>query len=407
MEYINLQLFATETTETLSAEMRKFYDLTLLDYATPNLIFEQFAQKRDIPKNGGKVINFRAFEPLKKAMTPLTEGVTPAGSNLAVTTIEGEVAQYGDYITQSDMLQMTSIDNTVAEAMKVLGQQAAETRNKVVCNAMLEGTNVTFSPKVNGSTVTEVSSRSDLDATSVLTVDTLMDVTAKLRSVNAPTVNGSYIGMIHPAVARDLMADDNWRNANTYGNPDALYNGEIGKIAGIRFVESSECPIIRGGDLASDSRNLTVNKSGGYSGAITSVAFDGGTVAESALVGKWIQIGGVCAKVTANTSSTITFASTDFGTISDNAEIQPAACSAGAVYATFIVGEGAYGVTDIANGGIETFVKQLGSSGTGDPINQRSSEGWKMAMCSKILMGDYLVRIESVSKKFSTYAEEN
>ena len=85
-KYINLQLFAevqTTLLPALSAEMKTFYDMTLIDEAAPALVHDQFGQKRPIPKNGGKVIEFRKFAPLAKALTPLTEGVTPQGKSLA------------------------------------------------------------------------------------------------------------------------------------------------------------------------------------------------------------------------------------------------------------------------------------------------------------------------------------
>ena len=62
----------TTLTPGLSAEMKTFYDLTLIDEAQANLIHDQFGQKRPIPANGGKIIEFRKFAPLAKATTPLT-----------------------------------------------------------------------------------------------------------------------------------------------------------------------------------------------------------------------------------------------------------------------------------------------------------------------------------------------
>ena len=86
---LNLQLFANQVQTTLldglSAEMKTFYDMTLIDEASSNLVHDQFGQKRPIPKNGGKTIEFRKFAPLAKATTPLTEGVTPDGKSLSVS----------------------------------------------------------------------------------------------------------------------------------------------------------------------------------------------------------------------------------------------------------------------------------------------------------------------------------
>ncbi len=164
---INLQLFATHVNVTtdassgnnLSAEMKTFYDMTLIDEAQAQLVHDQFGQKRPIPANGGKTIEFRKFSSLAKALTPLTEGVTPDGKTLDVSTITATVSQYGDFITQSDMLELTALDNTILEATKLLGRQAGATLDTVVRNVLQAGTNVTYCPKVASGVETAVTSR--------------------------------------------------------------------------------------------------------------------------------------------------------------------------------------------------------------------------------------------------------
>lgn len=326
--YINLQLFAATVQTTLldglSAEMKTFYDMTLIDEASSNLVHDQFGQKRPIPANGGKTIEFRKFAPLAKALTPLTEGVTPDGKSLAVSTITATVSQYGDYITQSDVLELTALDNTILEATKLLGRQAGLTLDTVVRNVLQSGTNVTYCPKVADGVETPVTSRSALDNTCQLTVKVIQQVVAKLRAQNAPTINGKYVAIVHPYVAYDLMRDPEWIDAHKYANPDNLYEGEIGEIAGVRFVQTTEAKIYEGG-----------------------------------------------------------------------------------VFGTLIFGEGAYGVTEITGGGLQTIVKQKGSAGTADPLDQRSSVGWKAIKTAELLIPNYLVRVESKSATFSATAAAN
>ena len=325
----SLQLFANELQTTLlpglSAEMKTFYDMTLIDEAQANLVHDQFGQKRPIPKNGGKTIEFRKFAPLAKATTPLTEGVTPDGKSLSVSTITATVSQYGDYITQSDVLELTSIDNTILEATKLLGRQAGVTLDTIVRNVLQSGTNVTYCPKVAADgTETAVTSRSALDNTCQLTVKMVQQTVAKLKGQNAPTIGGKYVAIIHPYVAYDLMRDPEWIDAHKYAKPDNLYEGEIGEIAGIRFVQTTEAKIYEGG-----------------------------------------------------------------------------------VFGTLVLGEGAYGITDINGGGLQTIVKQKGSAGTADPLDQRSSVGWKAIKTAELLIPQYLVRVESKSAVFSATAAAN
>jgi N4-gp56 family major capsid protein len=285
--------------------------MTLIDEAQANLVHDQFGQKRPIPKNGGKKIEFRKFAALPKALTAITEGVTPDGKKLEVTAIEAEVAQYGDYIVQSDVLELTSIDNTIVEATKILGRQAGLTLDTITRNVLNGGTNVVYCPKGDGS---EVGGRAGLDATCKLNVATIKKAVAFMKKNNAPKINGSYVAIIHPYAAHDLMSDPEWIDAHKYAQPENLYEGEIGKIAGVRFVETSEAKVFAGG-----------------------------------------------------------------------------------VYSTLLIGENAYGVTDITGGGLQTIIKQKGSAGTADPLDQRSSIGWKAMKTAEILVEPYLCRIESKS----------
>ena len=341
-----VQLFATQvstmnsTGNDLSPEMKTYYDMRLLDYAAPNLVHDQFGQKRPIPANGGKTIEFRSFSPLAKATTPLTEGVTPNGNQLDVKAITATVSQYGDFIVQSDVLELTAVDNTILEATKLLGRQAGATLDTVTRNALIAGTNVMYAPKRNASTGAEtaVTSRSALDTTAVLTVDLVEQVVAELRAQNAPTIDGDYIGIIHPYTAYDLMRDPDWRDPHKYADTTNLYEGEIGKIGGVRFVQSTEAKIWR------DS---------------TCPAQSGATPAYYA------------------------------------------------VFASLFFGDGAYGTTEVEGGGLQTIVKQKGSAGTADPLDQRSSVGWKALKTAEILLPSYLIRVEHMCRRYSANAIAN
>ena len=67
------------------------------------------------------------------------------------------------------------------------------------------------------------------------------------------------------------------------------------------------------------------------------------------------------------------------------------------VYATLILGKNAYGVVSLrGQKNIQTIIKPLGSAGTADPLNQRSSVGWTAWTVAKILNNSWMVRIESV-----------
>lgn len=308
----------------LSPEMKTFYDKALLKFARPNLVHDQFAQKRNIPKNGGKTIEFRRYSQLPKALTALTEGVTPDGQNLNVTTVTATVAQYGGYITLSDVLLLTAIDNNLMEAIELLGDQAGRTLDTITREVLCAGTNVIYA---GGR-----SARTGITGSDKLTVMDIKKAVRELKVGLAKKIDGYYVAIIHPDTAFDIMNDDEWINASEYAGSTQIFEGEIGKLYGVRFVESTEAKI-------------------------------------------WAQAG---APVTAGGTDKIS------------------------VYATLVMGANAYGTTAPEGGGLESIVKQLGSGGTADPLNQRATAGWKAMKTAEILYNDYLVRIESASTYSST-----
>ena len=317
-----LNLFAGNTNITtdtgLSDEMKTFYSDYLIDLAEPNLVHDQFGQKHPIPKNGGKQIEFRKYDPLPKLLTPITEGVTPNGQKLTMGVITATVQQYGGYVELSDILLLTAIDNNLVQATKLLGSQAGRTLDTITREVLNGGTNVQYAEG-------QVTSRSALvggqaSGNHYLTVDAVRKAVRFLKVMNAPKINGSYVGIIHPDVSYDLMSDPKWVNVKTYSDPDGIYEGEIGKIEGVRFVETSEAKVF-----------------------------------------------------------------------------EKAGASNVDVYSTLILGDDAYGVTEISGGGLQHIVKQLGSAGTADPLNQRATCGWKATKVAERLVEAYMIRIETAS----------
>ena len=194
------------------------------------------------------------------------------------------------------------------------------------------------------------------------------------------------------------MNDPKWLAPHQYVDTEHMYEGEIGKIEGCRFVESTEAKIFHAADLAGDSRTLLT--AGAVSGK-TTFPFDGGTVQAGALVGRQVLIGNACVTVTANTASSMTVDAAV--TAEDNAIIYPGEAGAQGldVYVTLVLGADGYGTTEITGGGLEHIVKQLGSAGTGDPLNQRASVGWKATKVAVRLDDSAIRRIETCS----TYTE--
>ena len=253
-EMMDLQLFAdasaqlqnTTATSGMSAEMKTYYEKTLLDLAEPALVHDQFGDSYPIPANNGKTIEFRKYTALPKATEPLTEGVTPAGQTLTVTTVTADVHQYGGWVSLTDMLDLAAIDNNVVQATNLLASQGGRTMDTIVRDILNGGTNVIYAPKVADGVETAVSSRAGLDKTAQLTVDVINQAVALLQAQNADPIGDSYVAIVHPYTSYDIRKDPAWVDAHKYAAPEEIFNGEIGKINNVRFVVSSEAKIWTG-----------------------------------------------------------------------------------------------------------------------------------------------------------------
>lgn len=220
------------TQASLSPTMQTYYDKKLLARLLPNLVHLKWAQKKPIPRNGGKTINFRRFSPLGHATTPLVEGVTPAGNSLAMTEIEATVDQYGDFVPISDVLDLTAIDPVLDETSEVLGEQAAQTLDVIARDILAAGTTVQYA---NGKL-----SRATIAATDVLTVLEVRKARRTLKRNNAKPIDGTnYLGIVEPGAVFDLQSDPKWEEPAKYAGSGQIFSGEIGRLYGVRFVETS------------------------------------------------------------------------------------------------------------------------------------------------------------------------
>ena len=249
---LDLQMFAdasaqlqnTTASGGMTAEMKTYYEKTLLDLAEPALVHDQFGDSYPIPANNGKIIEFRKYEALPKATTPLTEGVTPAGQALTVSTITAEVHQYGGWAPLTDMLDLTAIDNNVVQATRVLASQAGRTMDSITRDVLAGGTNVIYASKLGADGAeTAVTSRKALDKSCTLTPKLFFQAAAQLGAMNADPIGDSYVAIIHPYAAYDLKTCKEFMEVHKYADPDTMFRGEIGKLGNIRFIETSEAKI--------------------------------------------------------------------------------------------------------------------------------------------------------------------
>lgn len=420
LAFINLRLFdddpisgVNRTTDAvrgndLSAEMKTYYEKSLINTAEPKMIHDQFGDKYPIPQGSGKKIQFRKYSPLPKASAPLTEGVTPEGKRLNVSTVEAELHQYGDWIGISDILKWTAIDNNLAQATKILGSQAGRTLDTVTREVLCGGTAKRLAPHSNG---TAVDLRQDLTADCKLTPDLIDKASTDLKAMNTDTIDGSYVAIIHPYVAHDIRRSSEFIDWHKYARPEELYNGEIGKLGGVRFVENTEAKIIGPAVISDDLSRLTVKTA--IESSTTSVVVNEelttGTYADDAAIPVWINgVANTIVAITKGTGQSTLTVGTAITSLAAGSIIcgKGAGKDGSAVFVTLFLGAHAYGTTELEGGGLRHIFKNFGSGGTSDPLEQRATCGWKACKTAERLVEAYMLRVESGSA-YSAQAESN
>jgi len=327
---------ANTTMTQVPAGIQAFYDKNLLMRSVAYFVHDKFGQARSLPTKQSETIKFRRYSNLAAATTPLTEGVTPSGSQLAVTDIPATVVQYGDFVTLTDKIAMHVEDNVVMEATDILGDQAGLTLDTVWRDAVVPNLSNAVINVVAGTTTTEGA----LVAADIITTTSLNQAILTLKknlakkftsvitgstSVGTAPIRAAYMSIIHPDVVYDLEAITAFKHTVEYASQGDIQEGEVGSYKDIRFIETTQ----------------------GY------LNVDGGNAAVD-------------------------------------------------TYHTPIFGKEAYGVVSVrGKKKMDVYVKSLGSSGTADPIDQRSTVGWKASTVAKILNDAYAVSIISSSSQGS------
>ena len=331
---VNLQLFAdvvvpsnaeTNMMTTASTELdgafQKANDAKFVEIHKEALVFDQYLGSVNIPANSGNTARFPKKNRITPKNTKLAEGKTPDPNKIKITFVTGKVEQHGDYVMFTDVALGTSIYDLMSTAREGQAYEAAEIKNALIRDDILADENIqTAFAENNGTPATAASA---ITANHKLTVDLVRkQVTVMKRNNIRPAVGNDYVMFIHPDQWYDLTSDPAWQEMHKYADPTPLMSGEIGRISGCRFVETS---------------TVLVTKDG--------------------------------------------------------------ASSAG-VYHSLMLGADAVDQIKLANGGVQTIAKGLGSGGTADPLNQRATVGWKMFYGAKVK--DPLAVIELMTGSFNS-----
>lgn len=247
---------------SLSGELKTFYDTELLENARVQMFYAQFAKKQNLPANHGTTVEWRKWNTFAKA-GKLQEGVIPTGQKFGMSSKTGVINQYGTYATVSDKLEMRAYDDVILGATEEMGASAAETQETLIRDALLVNTNVLYCDNINladGTVAGTPTAPGEMEAStaamSLFTPDMVAKAVTIMKKNRVPTINGKYYAVIGLSVAHDLRKSKDWIEAHKYAATSEIFKGEIGELHGCRFIENAFAPIL-GGDYANKAGTVT------------------------------------------------------------------------------------------------------------------------------------------------------
>ena len=253
---------AFEGVNSLSGELKTFYDTELLENARVEMFYAQFAKKQHLPANHGTTVEWRKWNTFEKAGM-LQEGVIPTGQKFGMSSKTGAINQYGTYAAITDKLELRAYDDVILGATEEMGASAAETQETLIRDALLVNTNVLYCDNITlatGAAASTPTSPATMEATAevmcLLTPDSVAKAVTIMKKNRVPTINGKYYAVIHPSVAYDLRKSKEWIEAHKYSATSEIFNGEIGELHGCRFIENVFAPIL-GDDYKNKAGGVT------------------------------------------------------------------------------------------------------------------------------------------------------
>ena len=263
--YVNAHTGAVtefDGTNTMNGNLKVFYDTEMLENARTQMYYAQFAQRQRLPKNHGKTVEWRKWNTFAKA-SKLQEGVIPTGQKFGMSTKTGSIDQYGTYASITDVLEMRAYDPVILGATEEMGASLAETQETLIRDALLSNGNVMYCDNITlatgasaGTPTTPAGMEASATVVALLTPAMVAKVATKMKKDRVPTINGKYYAVIHPSCAHDLRQSDEWVEAHKYSATTEIFNGEIGELHGVRFIENPFAPIL-GGEYKNKAGSVT------------------------------------------------------------------------------------------------------------------------------------------------------
>ncbi|WP_062260384.1 N4-gp56 family major capsid protein [Endozoicomonas arenosclerae] len=215
-----------------------------LSHAEPVTVLARYGMHKPVPKNKAQSVKFRRAVPFAPAMTPLAEGVTPAGHKMQYEDVTATLTQHGDYVEITDVVEDAAEDPVLKDASQLNGEQAQLTLEMIIWGKIKAGTNVFRAGGVaaRNQVDTNINLTEQRAITAQLKRNKAKRVTSMLSAsvkIDTTPVAAAYIGLAHTDVESTIRDMEGFVPVEKYGSMKAMPN-EVGKVEDVRYVLSPE-----------------------------------------------------------------------------------------------------------------------------------------------------------------------
>jgi len=231
------------TTSVLPSSLRTFYSKLLLEVIRTKSILVPFCRvKMDPAAQQSKTITFTEAMDAEPNWNVVAEGTTfMRGAHLDQRTVNIDVDIYGDVIKYGDFYAKTQgiVDDFRSLVKGKLGQLVIDELDILARNAHLAHP----SPYYEGSQI----SRATITASDILTPGMVRNIRVDLEENDLIDWAGGdrpmtdIVCITTPRCIEDLRSGTSspWMEIQAYNNASKIFNGEMGKWEGVRFVKSN------------------------------------------------------------------------------------------------------------------------------------------------------------------------
>lgn len=214
---------------------------TMLKVAQEQTLLERFGQKDPMPKNKGKVRNYRRYDSLPPATSPLAEGVTPAGRKISFTDYSATLEEYGDFVELTDVIQDLHTDPVLEIYSDRVGKQMVDTVETVRYYTLRGGTNVFYAANVSSrSAVNSPPTRGDFRRIYRAMMRNRAEMISKIIKASAlvstEPVAPAFFAIGHTDLDADIRGIPGFVPVEKYSDSDKSMKYEIGKVENIRVL---------------------------------------------------------------------------------------------------------------------------------------------------------------------------